>query len=100
VWAELTLSGELDAELFRWRAVREAAAEARRLGLSARTWDRYLAESEIAYSHGLRSWQELREMAAASAYPWALFVECRDELALAKRLRERLFEKRPGIRTS
>ncbi len=95
LWAELAVSGELDAEIFRWRAIREAAQEARHRGLSVQTRDRFLAESEIAHSHGLRSWRELHRAASLAPCPWADFVHYRDELALAKRLREALFNQQP-----
>lgn len=95
LWTELALSGDLDAEILRWRAVREAAAMARRLGLSARGRDRYLAEMEIANAHGFSSWRELRKAVRGTSCPWPRFVECRNELALAKRMRERLFNPPP-----
>jgi hypothetical protein len=61
LWAELLLSGDLEAEVLRWRAFRDAAATARRLGLAVRDRDRYLAELEIATAHGFPSWPALRE---------------------------------------
>lgn len=91
LWAELTLAGDLDAEILRWRAVGAAAAAAREQGLAVRDRDRYLAESEIAHAHGLPAWRDLRQAVRSTACPWPLFVAYRDELALAKRLREALF---------
>lgn len=95
LWSELTLSGQLDAEILRFRTVREAAAIARRLGLKTRSRDRHLAEVEIAGAHGFRSWADLRAAVRHTQWSWPSFVECRDELALAKRLRENLFNPPP-----
>jgi hypothetical protein len=91
LWAELALAGELDAEILRWRAVREGAGKARELGLVASAHHRYLAEMEIADAHGFPSWRDLREAARRLPLPWARLIEYREELALAKRLREALF---------
>ena len=95
LWAELTASGELDAEIFRWRAVRDAARVARSRGLSTRVRDQSLAESEIAHAHGFHSWQDLQQASTLAPFPWSDFVAYRDELALAKRLRQDLFNPRP-----
>ena len=91
LWAELTASGELDAEIFRWRAIRDAARVARGRGLSMQVRDQFLAESEIAHAHGFHSWQDLQQASTLAPYPWLDFVAYRDELALAKRLRQELF---------
>jgi hypothetical protein len=91
LWAELSLSRELDAEIFRWLAVRDGAREARRLGLQIGRRERWLAETEIAQAHGFHSWSELRRVCAGGPIPWREWITYRDELALAKRLRERLF---------
>ena len=91
LWAELNASGELSAELFRWRAITTAAIEAARRGLQPRRQDIFLAESEIAHEHGFQSWRLLRQSMPSAPYPWAEFTACRDQLALAKRLREDLF---------
>jgi hypothetical protein len=95
-WAELALSGELDAEILRWRAVREGARKARELGLVAAARHRYLAEMEIADAHGFPSWRDLREAARRLRLPWARLTEYRGELALAKRFREALFSSHPA----
>ena len=91
VWTELALAGDLDAEILRFRAFREGVEMARRLGLTARGRDRYLAEMEIANAHGFPAWRDLRDAVRRTRCPWPLLVEVRDELALAKRLRDRLF---------
>jgi hypothetical protein len=93
LWAELRASGELDAEIFRWRAVRDAARLARSRGLSMRARDQFLAESEIAHAHGFHSWQDLRQAGTLAPFPWSDLVTYRDELALAKRLRQELFSR-------
>jgi hypothetical protein len=95
LWAELTASGELDAEIFRWRAVRDAVRVARGHGLSMRARDQFLAESEIAHAHGFQSWQDLQQASTLAPFPWSDFVAYRDELALAKRLRQELFNPWP-----
>ncbi|MFL5586811.1 MAG: TfuA-like protein [Ktedonobacteraceae bacterium] len=91
LWATLAFSGDLDAAIFRWRAIHEAADKARQLGFAARPHDRYLAEAEIAHAHGCYSWSELCRVAEATLRPWAWFVEYRDELAMAKCMRTYLF---------
>jgi hypothetical protein len=91
LWEELDLCGLRDAELFRLRAQREAQVEAARLGLAARPRDRFLAESEIAHAHGFATWRELARAAPSAPFDWARFEAHRDGLALAKCLRERLF---------
>lgn len=91
VWAELTLAGELDAEILRFRAFRDGVEMARRLGLTARDRDRYLAQMEIANAHSFPSWRDLRDAVQRTRCPWSLLVELRSEMALAKRLRDRLF---------
>lgn len=96
IWAELEIEGELDAELFRWRAIREAAARARELDLAADATARHLAEREIAGEHGYDTWEELRRAAGDGPYPWAAFADYRAELALARALRDRLFNPERG----
>lgn len=91
LWAELTISGGLDAELFRWRAFRDAEIDARRRGLTARPRDRHLAETAMLAAHGFAGWRDLRQAAEKTAYGFAPFVEHRDHLALALRSRERMF---------
>jgi hypothetical protein len=94
LWAELVFSGELDAELLRWRALREAAEASDRLGLEPRPRDRYLAERSMLTAHGFGAWADLRQAAERTAYPWAAFIEYRGQLARALRMRERLFNPR------
>lgn len=96
LWAELTVSRELDAEVFRWRALREGSRQARKLGLVARRRDRWLAEIEIAYGHELRSWAEVERAFSTGPLPWPEWEAYRDQLALAKRFRELLFNPVPG----
>jgi hypothetical protein len=91
LWAELAASDELDAEVFRWRAVSQAVEEARRRGLSAQPRYVYSAAAEIAHAHGFGSWGEMQEAADLAPFPWPEFVAYRDDLALAKRLRGELF---------
>lgn len=68
LWQHLSLTGELEAELFRWRAIHEAARLARELGLTARPRDRYLAREEMAHAHGLETWARMEQ--GARSKPW------------------------------
>ncbi|WP_437992485.1 TfuA-like protein [Sorangium sp. So ce145] len=94
LWAELMISGGLDAELFRWRAFRDAEIDARRRGLTIRPHDRRLAETAMLAAHGFDGWLDLRQAAEKTAYGFAPFVEHRDHLALSLRSRERMFNPR------
>lgn len=98
LWAELHASGELSAELYRWRAITAAAREACQRGLQVRRVDLFLAEAEIAHAHGFHSWRMLRQNSASAPYSWADFEHYRNQLALAKRLREALFN--PAVYSS
>ena len=91
LWAELSLSAELDAEIFRWRAVRAAPDEARRRGWQPEARHRFLAETEIAFAHGYSSWAAFEEAIRAASLETSAFFTYRDRLATAKRLREGLF---------
>lgn len=93
LWAELSVAGELDAELFRWAAIRDAVAEAGRLALTSQSGDRYVAERQTAHAHGFATWRDLRDAARATAYPWEMFCEYRDRTALCKRIRRHLFSR-------
>jgi len=91
LWAELMVRGELEAAVFRWRAVTQAAEAGRSGGLEVRAIDRELATGEIVIEHGLASWPHLRQVSRHGAYAWDLFTACRDDLAIAKRVRADLF---------
>lgn len=91
LWAELTLANELDAELFRWRAIRLSTSWASRLGRKPRRSDLYLVEAEIAHAHGFKDWSQLRRAVEDASPPWSAFAAYRDELALAKGVRESWF---------
>jgi hypothetical protein len=91
LWAELSVAGELDAELFRWAAIRDGVAEAGRRGLRPVSCDKYVAERQTAHAHGFVTWRHLQDAARATAYPWDMFCEYRDRTALCKRLRRHLF---------
>ncbi|WP_437976535.1 TfuA-like protein [Sorangium sp. So ce295] len=94
LWDELTISGGLDAELFRWRAFREAELDARRRGLTIRPRDRQLASTAMLAAHGFAGWLDLRQAAEKTAYGLGPFVGHRDRIALSLRSRERMFNPR------
>lgn len=87
LWQQLHLSGELDAELFRWRAIHEAASRARASGLSARPLDRYLAREEMAHAHGFETWGRMERSAWMKPW-WSLFLDYAETRALSRRMRD------------
>jgi hypothetical protein len=91
LWAELGVRGELDAAIFRWRAVHEAADRAGRRGLEADLEQRYLAEVEISHGHGFASWQQTLDACRGNSRGREILERYRDRLALAKAMRKRLF---------
>ena len=91
IWAELAASDDLDAEIFRWKAIRAASERARHAGLEPRQTDRERADREIAEAHGCASWRELEERLASQAQLRSWIAGYREELAWAKRLRDVLF---------
>lgn len=95
LWAELTLTGDLESEILRLRAIRDAAEQARSRGLKARPLDDFLATEDILQAHGLGSWTQLEQMNELTPLPWSEFIAYRRRLGLAKRFREVLFSGRP-----
>ncbi len=96
LWGELVISGELDAIIYRFRALTHAAAEAR-----ARSWEpsaehRFLADGEIANVHGFGSWEALQAELGSHDKLWSWIKDYREDLSLAKRFREELFTV-PGV---
>lgn len=91
LWDALIASGELDAEIFRWRAVTGAAAQARRLGRSPLPVHHERADDEIARGHGCDSWTELQEHLGADLELWTWVLTHREELAWATSRRDALF---------
>jgi hypothetical protein len=91
LWAELVLSGRVDAAVYRWRALRMASAEARARGWTATALHRHAAESEIAHAHGSLGWSTLEDALRRHEVPWSWVTAYRDELALAKRIKDALF---------
>ncbi|PTL78104.1 TfuA-like protein [Vitiosangium sp. GDMCC 1.1324] len=89
LWQQLHLSGELDAELFRWRAIHEAASRARALGLAARPRDRYLAREEMAHAHGFDTWGRMERSAWMKPW-WSFFLDYAETRALSRRMRDAL----------
>jgi hypothetical protein len=89
LWQHLHLSHELDAEVFRWRAIHEAAARARASGLTARPRERHFAREEVAHAHGFATWEEL-EHAARSRPGWPSLLDYVETRALSRRMREHL----------
>ncbi|MBZ4420629.1 TfuA-like protein [Myxococcus sp. RHSTA-1-4] len=89
LWQQLNLTHELDAEVFRWRAIHEAAARARASGLVARPRDRHLAREEMAHAHGFDTWGGLEHSARARPW-WPSFLDYVETRALSRRMRELL----------
>jgi hypothetical protein len=91
LWDELTVEDELDTELWHWGATRKAAMAGRRAGLTPGSVHRFLARTQMVQQHGFETWTELEGACRGVAHPWSSFVECAEELALARLVRERLF---------
>ena len=91
IWDELTRSGDLDAEIFRWRAVHAARKEAQQTGLSPQPVHREIAALEIARVHGFDSWSVLEKELAMTPVLWTWVTRHREDLAWAKCLRGALF---------
>ncbi len=94
IWDGLDAAGELDAAVFRWRALRAAPERARRAGVTPRSVHRDIAGEEIARALGFDSWSELSEHVDPASGGWARTLAHRDELAWAVCLREVLFSRR------
>ncbi len=90
LWNRLEARGDLEAELMRWYAVDEAAAQFQRRGLRVRAVDRYLAEAEIAARYLCASWDELERRADELGVPWGWLDEAAERLARAKGVRAAL----------
>ncbi len=92
LWAKLLQHGQLDAAVFRWRALRDAERMAHSHGWSASASHRALAEREIARAHGFPDWDSLE----VALRPHEALRSCvrayRETLALAKRVKEALFQ--------
>ncbi|WP_164019991.1 TfuA-like protein [Pyxidicoccus trucidator] len=86
LWQQLSLSHELDAEVFRWRAIHEAAARARAVKLEVRPRDRHLARQEVAHAHGFDTWEELEHTAREREW-WSSFLDYVETRALSMRMR-------------
>ncbi len=94
LWTALSRSGERDAELFRWKAVRLMAEECR----SANPDDVQRTELEILREHGLQTWDELERWADTHGLPRGWFQESRERAARARSRGSELFAARsaPG----
>jgi hypothetical protein len=92
LWATLQADDRLDEAVYRWRVHRAAVAEAQARGWTAGVLHRFVAEREIAHAHGFPGWPELQ--AALGRHPalWSWVAALRDDLALAKRVKEALFQ--------
>jgi len=95
LWAELAVSGDLDAEVFRWRAFHLAVDSASERGLKVKPIDRYRAEREAAHRHGFLAWDDLAEAFGAGSRTLSILSDYLDRLALAKRWRSELFRQGP-----
>jgi hypothetical protein len=91
LWGELAVSGELEPAVLQWRAVRDAARESRSRKWTPNDVHYFVAESELAYSHGFPCWQELERNLTAHERMWTWVKDCRQALAHAKRFKDSLF---------
>jgi len=91
IWQDLEDRGELDACLFRLRALRDAPNEARRIGITPGPTHRAAADREIAGRHGCASWSELEGRLDPTSPPGSWILDYREALPWAVCLREALF---------
>ena len=91
IWRDLEDRGELDACLFRLRALRDAPNEARRIGITPGPAHRASADREIAGRHGCASWSELEGRLDPTSPPGSWILDYREALPWAVCLREALF---------
>jgi hypothetical protein len=92
LWEALRSRGETDTAIFRWRALQRAVAEAHTRRWTTTSLHLYLAERELAHAHGFPHWGALQH--ALEPHPSFLswVRTCRDELALARRVKQALFQ--------
>ncbi len=86
--------GELEPLAYRFRVIQKAADIAREQQLLPTPAHRHEAEIELALAHGFPGWVTLQDNKEKLSAAWDSIERCRDELALAKCVRERLFQ--PG----
>jgi hypothetical protein len=91
IWDALTESGELDAEIFRWRAIHTAPVLARQSTLQPTPSDREVAEREIAEAHGASCWSDLETRIDPSSELWNWILAYRESLTWARCPRNDLF---------
>jgi hypothetical protein len=91
IWSALARSGDLDAEIYRLRAVQGAPEEAQKAGLSPQPVHREMAALEIARGHGCDSWSKLEKKFARTPILWSWVIGHREDLAWANCLRAALF---------
>lgn len=84
VWLVLSVTDELDAELFHLHALRAAAVLAREQHREPTPIDRHAAELRIATTHGFPSWNALLESLAEAPEARALVVAHGREAAFAR----------------
>jgi hypothetical protein len=87
LWQQLQLSHELDAEVFRWRAIHEAASRARASGLAARPRDWHFAREEVAHAHGFDTWGALEDFARPHPW-WPFFLDHVETRSFSRRMRD------------
>ena len=92
IWQDLEERGELDASLFRLRALRDAPDEARRMGITPGPTHRAAADREIADRHGCSSWSELEGRLDPGSPLGSWILDYREVLPWALCLREALFK--------
>lgn len=89
LWPELILSGELDAELFRLRAIRGWAARARAASVAPDRRALLEARARVAHAHGFDSWAELAGTCRDVPGAWPRVAAYSEELARALMMRQR-----------
>ncbi len=86
--ALLERSGELDAELFRARALRHLASQSAERGLTPTALHRHQATERMLIAHDCQSWDELVASGCGDPRAESLFQSHRDQLARALAMRE------------
>lgn len=100
LWDRLAASGEREAELSRWRAFCDALRHAQTEQLAHGSFDRHLAEQQIATEHDEVSFLDLLERLRDAPDRTAAIQAHRDELAAVKRVRRMWFGRELGRRAA
>jgi len=96
IWAEVALTGEMDASLMRFNAIRSGIEEAASRCIQPRRSHYHQAEQQISIDHGYHNWTELESAFSHAPGMLSLIREYRSELTAAKAAREYWFTPFPG----